>query len=165
MLFRSPLGVVNVSLFFNGSEDLHATIRTISTITVRSPAIMAINPIIDNPLAGEFFNVTGSLVSSNGSALTDRTGNLLNPTLTFSIDGETDTFTVSQLNYEPDGNWSALLRLDLSFPRGSHGIIVLFTPEVSYYTTATELALFDSRGFSLLSIDDPTDLEIGRAHV
>jgi len=154
-----PLGVVNVSLFFNGSEDLHATIRTISTITVRSPAIMAINPIIDNPLAGEFFNVTGSLVSSNGSALTDRTGNLLNPTLTFSIDGETDTFTVSQLNYEPDGNWSALLRLDLSFPRGSHGIIVLFTPEVSYYTTATELALFDSRGFSLLSIDDPTDLD------
>ncbi|MEC7700543.1 MAG: transglutaminase-like domain-containing protein, partial [Candidatus Thermoplasmatota archaeon] len=116
-----PLGVVNVTLFFNGSEDLHATIRTISTITVRSSANMAINPIIDNPLAGEFFNVTGSLVSSNGSALTDRSGNLLNPTLTFSIDGESDTFTVSQLTFEPDGNWNALLRLDLSFPRGSHG--------------------------------------------
>jgi len=154
-----PLGVANVTLFFNGSEDLHATIRTISTITVRSSAIMAIDPIIENPLAGEFFNVTGSLVSSNGSALTDRTGNLINPTLTFSIDGESDTFTVSHLIFEPNGNWSALLRLDLSFPRGPHGIVVLFTPEVSYYTTATDLALFDSRGYSLLSIVDPTDLD------
>ncbi len=154
-----PLGVVNITLFFNGSEDLHATIRTISTITVRSSANMNINPIIDNPLAGEFFNVTGSLVSSNGSALTDRSGNLLNPTLTFSIDGESDIFMVSQIAFNQDGNWSALLRLDLSFPRGSHGIIVLFTPEVSYYTTATDLALFDSRGYSLLSIVYPTDLD------
>ena len=154
-----PLGLVNITFFFNGSADLHPTIKVLNTITVRSPVNMVIDPINENPRAGDFLNVTGSLVSSNGSALTDRAGNLVNPTLTFSIDGESDTFTVTQLTFEIDGNWSAQLRLDLSFPRGSHGISALFTPEVTYYTSATELAIFDSRGYSLLTIESPTDLD------
>jgi len=154
-----PLGLVNTTFFFNGSPDLHPTIQVLSVITVRSPAIMAIDPITDNPIAGDFFNVTGSLVSGNGSALTDRLGNPINPTFTFSIDGETDTFTVSQIILESDGDWTAQLRLDLSFPRGSHGISVVFTPEVIYYTSATDLASFDSRGYSLLAIVTPADLD------
>ncbi|MEC8998576.1 MAG: transglutaminase domain-containing protein, partial [Candidatus Thermoplasmatota archaeon] len=107
-----PLGLVNVTFVFNGSVDLHQAVLTLNTITVRSTATMAIDPITANPLPGEFFNVTGSLTSSNGSGLSDSSGNPLNPTLTFSIDDESSTFIVSQVTFNADGTWSAELRLD-----------------------------------------------------
>ena len=154
-----PLGLVNVTFFFNGSSDLHPTIDILNTITVRSTASMTIDPISENPMAGDFFNITGNLVSSNGSALTDRNGNPMNPTLTFSIDGESDTFIVTQVSFLPDGTWNAEVRLDLTFPRGVHAISVVFTPEVTYFTSASGLAAFDSRGYSQLSIVSPSDLD------
>ena len=120
---------------------------------------MLIDPITANPLPGELFNITGSLTSSNGSGLADTSGNPLNPTLTFSIDGESGTFTVSQVTFNSDGTWSAELRLDLSFPRGPHGLDISFTPQVTYFTSASGFAVFDSRGFSVLTIENPDDLD------
>ena len=69
-----PLGLVNITFVFNGSEDLNPAVQVLNTITVRSSTSMAIDQITANPLPGEFFNVSGSLTSSNGSGLTDRTG-------------------------------------------------------------------------------------------
>jgi len=154
-----PLGLVNVTFLFNGSSDLNPTIDILNTITVRSSASMTVNPISANPMAGDFFNVTGNLVSSNGSSLTDRSGNPLNPTLTFSIDGQSDTFIVTQTTFQTDGSWIAQFRLDLTFPRGVHAISVVFTPEVNYFTSASGLVGFDSRGYSQLTIVSPTDLD------
>ena len=154
-----PLGLVNITLFFNGSEDLHAGVHILNTITVRSSTSLSIDAIIANPLPGEDFNISGSLTSSNGSGLTDRIGNPLNPTITFSIDGSTGTFVVNQVSFQSDGTWMAQLRLETSFPRGLHGLEVTFTPQVTYYTSAVGTSTFESRGFSLLSIDSPTDLD------
>ena len=139
-----PLGLVNVTFVFNGSEDLHQAVQILNTITVRSSATMVIDPITANPLPGEFFNVTGSLTSSNGSGLSDTSGNPLNPTLTFSIDGDSNTFTVSQVTFDSDGTWLAEIRLDLSFPRGPHGLEISFTPQVTYFSSASGFATFDS---------------------
>ena len=67
-----PLGLIAITLFFNGSSTLHSTITTITTITVRSPTILTVDPITDNPAAGDSFSVNGTLPSSNGSGITDR---------------------------------------------------------------------------------------------
>ena len=154
-----PLGLVNTTFVFNGSEDLHQAVQILNTITVRSSTTMVIDPIVANPLPGEFFNVTGSLTSSNGTGLSDTSGNPLNPTLTFSIDSESDTFTVSQVLFQADGTWTAELRLDLSFPRGPHGLEVSFSPQVTYFSAASGFSVFDSRGFSVLAIESPNDLD------
>lgn len=154
-----PLGLINVSFFFNGSETLHSTIKIINTITIRSSTSIEIYPIVANPFPGDFFNITGSLTSDNNTALTNRQGTLLSPALTFSIDGDFNTFIVSSISIDSEGNWSAEIRLDLSFPRGVHNIDVVFTPGVSYYGESTNNSIFDSRGYSLLSILSPLDLD------
>ena len=49
-----PLGLVNVTFFFNGSGTLHSTIKIINTITIRSPTFIEIYPILANPFPGDF---------------------------------------------------------------------------------------------------------------
>ena len=48
---------------------------------------------------------------------------------------------------------------DLTFPRGTHNISATFTPNVNYYQSSTGLGFFDSRGYSLLTIVSPLDLD------
>jgi len=154
-----PLGQINIIMYFNGSNTLHNTLTLISTITVRSPTVITLDNITDNPAAGESFNVSGTLTSNNGSSIIDRQGNTLAPSLTFQIDGQGDTFSVISSNVELDGSWSANIRLDLTFPRGSHDINATFTPNVNYYGSSVGDGFFDSRGYSLLTILSPLDLD------
>nr|ABZ07950.1 putative transglutaminase-like superfamily protein [uncultured marine microorganism HF4000_ANIW141L21] len=154
-----PLGLIAITLMFNGSSTLHSTATIITTITVRSPTNLALDLITDNPAAGESFTVSGILTSSNGSGITDRDGNTLSPALTFSIDGQSNTFTVTGGAVSPNGSWSADIRLDLTFPRGTHDLIATYTPNVNYYGSSTGNGTFDSRGYSLLTIVDPLDLD------
>ena len=154
-----PLGQIDSIFYFNGSTTLHGTLTLISTITVRSSTLITVDNITDNPAAGELFNVSGTLTSSNGSAIIDRQGNTLAPSLIFEIDGEDDTFTVISSNVELDGSWSASIRLDLTFSRGTHNITATFTPNVNYYQSSTGTGIFDSRGYSLLTIVSPLDLD------
>ena len=126
-----PLGLVAITLFFNGSENLHSTASLITTITVRSPTNLNLDTITDNPAAGESFTVTGNLTSSNGSGITDRNGNTLSPSLTFSIDGESSTFSVVGGTVSPNGSWSVVIHLDLTFPRGAHDLMATYTPNVN----------------------------------
>ena len=154
-----PLGLVNVTLFYNGSSDLNPSVSILSTITVRSQVIMEIDPIFENPLAGTSFNVTGTLVSDNGSSLAGRSGSLVNPAITMAINGDSAGFSILGLNYNQDGSWSAIVRLELNFQRGSHVIETQFTPDVTFFSSSSAIGIFDSRGFSLLTITDPTDLD------
>ena len=154
-----PLGLVNVTLFFNGSSTLNSIFEIIYTISIRSSTSIQIYPITANPLPGDFFNVTGSLISSNGSSIVNRQGALLSPALTFSINDESDTFTVSSLSFSNEGNWSGIIRLDLTFARGVNEIKVIYTPDVNYYDSSENTSIFSSRGYSLLTILDPSDLD------
>ena len=47
----------------------------------------------------------------------------------------------------------------MSFPRGTHNITATYTPTVNYYSSSSGNTTFDSRGFSMISIVDPTDLD------
>ena len=157
-----PLGLMPIFLFFNGSngsDTLHPSSTVINTITVRSPTNITFDPITSNPAAGEFLDISGTLTSSNGSGIVDRAGNALNPTLNFAIDGDTNSFSVTGGTVDANGSWSARIFLDLSFPRGTHNITASYTPSVNYYGPSSEDGTFDSRGFSMLSIISPTDLD------
>lgn len=160
-----PLGLISVILMFNGSSNLHSSGTVITTITVRSPTNLTINPILTNPTAGDTFTVEGTLSSSNGSGIIDRNGNTIPAALTFSIDGQSSTFTVTGGSVSPNGTWSADIRLDLTFPRGTHTLLATYTPSVNYYGSGSGEADFDSRGYTLLSILDPLDLDPDRRTV
>ena len=157
-----PLGLIPIILMFNGSngsDTLHTSSTIINTITVRSPTTISFDPITSNPAAGEFLDISGTLTSSNGSGIVDRSGNALNPTLNFAIDGDTNSFSVIGGTVDANGSWSARIFLDLSFPRGTHNITASYTPSVNYYGASSEDGTFDSRGFSMLSIISPADLD------
>ncbi len=153
-----PLGLIAITLFFNGSSTLHSTATTITTITVRSPTNLTVLPITDNPAAGGLFTVSGTLTSSNGSALSDRNGNALSYSLTFNIDGQSNTFHTHNAAGGV-AHWTTEIHLDLTFPRGTHDLRVTYTPNVNYFDSSTDNSTFDSRGYSLLTIDDPQDLD------
>jgi len=157
-----PLGQVELTLFFNGTYPLHSTNRTFSTVTVRSLTVLVINPISDNPVAGGWLNVTGTLLSDNGSGIIDRNGNALLPSLTFRIDGFEDTFTAQNGTVLADGSWRANLILDHDFPRGTHNLTAIYTPTVNDYATANNITTFDSRGYSVLTFTNPLDLDPDR---
>ncbi|MGB2479040.1 MAG: hypothetical protein ACPID5_04830, partial [Candidatus Poseidoniaceae archaeon] len=75
--FDQPLGLITISILYNGSFDLLSTQRNLSTVTIRSTTVMVVDPITANPIAGESFTITGSIASDNGSALQLRNGDPL----------------------------------------------------------------------------------------
>ncbi len=157
-----PLGLMAVTLWFNGSSTLHSTSLQINTIIVRSPTNLTVDSVVENPIAGDSFNVSGTLFSSNGSGIMDRSGNSLSSSLTFDIDGETNGFQVSGGSVSANGSWNAIVTLGLSFPRGTHNITATYTPSVNYYGSSSGDGTFDSRGYSLVTIIDPADLDPDR---
>jgi len=157
-----PLGLIDVTLWFNGSSTLHSTSLLINKIIVRSPTNLTVDSISENPIAGGSFNISGSLLSSNDSGIIDRDGNPLATFLTFEIDGDSNGFVVSATNVSSDGSWNTVVTLGLSFPRGSHNITAIFTPTVNYYGSSSNNGIFDSRGYSQISILDPADLDPDR---
>lgn len=157
-----PLGTISVMLMFNGSngtETLHSSFTFINTIIIRSPTSITFSPITSNPSAGDFLDLSGNLTSSNGSGIVDRSGNPLSPSLTFLIDGSSNGFSVTGGSVSPNGSWNARIFLDMSFPRGTHNITATYTPTVNYYSSSSGDTTFDSRGFSMVSIIYPTDLD------
>ena len=56
---------------------------------------LVIDAITDNPVAGESFNISGTVVSDNGSGLEQRDGTVLPANIPFSIDGQAAGFTVN----------------------------------------------------------------------
>ena len=153
-----PLGQVTVTLYYNGTWTLHPTSRSLSTISVRSLTFLVVDPITANPMAGDSFNVTGTLVSDNGSGIIFRDGSGMLPQLSFNIDGFSDTFVVSNGVAQANGTWGAVLTLDTDFPRGNHNLTATYTSSVNYYGGSSGNNTFDSRGFSVLQIVTPRDL-------
>ncbi|MDP6905886.1 MAG: hypothetical protein QF440_00525, partial [Candidatus Thalassarchaeaceae archaeon] len=159
------LGQVTITLYYNGSSTLLSDASTINTVTVRSITVLVVDSITDNPIAGGSFNVTGTLVSDNGSAIITRDGTPMLPTLTFDIDGFDNTFLAANGTVQGDGTWRAQVTLSADFPRNTHTITAQYTPPVNFYEGSSGNNTFDSRGYSVLTITSPTDLNLNNRTV
>ena len=115
-----PLGLITITLFYNGTVDLMPTQNSLSTVTIRSITIMVVDPIAANPVAGETFTITGSIASDNGSSLQLRNGDLLSANILFTIDDLATGFTLTDGQVKADGNWSANITLSNGFAAGTH---------------------------------------------
>ncbi len=154
-----PLGQITVTLFYNGSWTLHPASLSINNVNVRSLTFLVVDPITANPMAGESFNVSGTLLSDNGSGIIFRDGSGMLPQLSFTIDGFSDTFLVSNGIAQANGTWEAIFTLDTDFPRGNHNLIATYTSSSpTTYGSSSGNNSFDSRGFSVLQILAPLDL-------
>ena len=159
---NNPLGLVTATFWFNGSSDLTSTKSNISTIIVRSQTFLVIDSIIDNPVAGESFNISGTVVSDNGSGLEQRDGTVLPANILFSIDGQAVGFSVSGGTVRQGGIWNATITLSDSFEAGTHVIDASFIPTVNFYLGSNDTEQFDSQGFSRLIFMVPAVDSLGQ---
>ena len=56
--FSQPLGITTVDVIFVGSSDLLGVSANFSTINIRSLTLLVIDDIVDNPVAGDQFNIS-----------------------------------------------------------------------------------------------------------
>jgi len=152
----TPLGLVTATFWFNGSSDLLSTSSSISTIIVRSQTFLLIDPITDNPVAGQSFNISGTILSDNGSGLEQIDGTVLPANILFSIDGQPTGFSVVGGAVQVGGIWNATITLTNSFAAGTHIVDASYTPAVNFYLGSNDTEVFDSRGFSELIFMVPT---------
>ena len=149
--FDQPLGLITISMMYNGSVDLLSTQTNLSTVTVRSTTIMVVDAIVANPVAGESFSISGSIVSDNGSALQLRNGAPLTASVLFTIDDQATGFTQSNVQILANGTWSGSIMLGSSFSAGTHIAEAQYIPSVNYYSGSSANQSFDSRGFTTLT--------------
>ena len=154
-----PLGLIQIQFFFNGSSTLLPTNSSTFKLTVRSETQLSINPITGNPVAGGAFDITGTLLSGNGSTLVNRVGTPLSVALNFNLDGSDDGFSINSFSILSNGSWSVRMVLDSDTPRGNHLVEATYLPAVPYFQQSEASATFDSRGFTLTTILAPLDLD------
>ena len=154
--FDQPLGLITISIMYNGSFDLLSTQRNLSTVTIRSTTVMVVEPITANPVAGEAFVITGSIQSDNGSALQLRNGDPLNANVLFTIDGDASGFTLTDGQIQANGTWAATITLSSGFAAGTHVAQAQYIPSVNYYGGSSANQSFDSRGFTTLTFVTPS---------
>ena len=151
-----PLGLITITIYYNGTLDLMPTQNSLSTVTIRSYTVLVVNPITSNPIAGETFPINGTIESDNGSSLQLRSGSLLSANILFAIDGIATGFTLGDGQVRADGTWSANITLSNAFPAGNHTATATYIPSVNYYEGSTDNASFDSRGYTVLIYVSPT---------
>jgi len=153
--FNQPLGLTNVAISFAGSSDLLGTGANFSTINVRSLTFLVVDDIAANPVAGESFNITGQIISDNGSGLEQVDGTVLPANILFEINGESLGFTVSGGVVGLDGYWNATILLSPNFAAGNHTLSATYIPAVNFYLGSNTTSLFDSRGFTEIRFIEP----------
>ena len=154
--FSHPLGLIVVTLVFNGSTDLLSTQVNLSSITIRSTTVMIVDPIAANPVAGTSFNVSGQVLSDNGSGLEQRDGSVLPSNILFSINGQPVGFTVTGGTVTAGGIWNASILLSETFEAANNSLEASYVPSVNFYIGSVSNTSFDSRGFSTLVFVEPS---------
>jgi hypothetical protein len=151
-----PLGLIIVSYFYNGSSDLLPSQANLSSVTVRSLTFLVVDQITDNPVAGTSFNVSGRVVSDNGTGLMNRDGSRLTANVLFTIDDQPVGFSVSNGSVQDGGWWNATLTLTPGFEAGTHVLEASIVPTVNFYVGSESNTSFDSRGYSIITFLDPS---------
>ena len=151
-----PLGLIVVSFYYNGSSDLLPSQSNLSSVTVRSLTFMVVDQITENPVAGASFNVSGRVVSDNGSGLENRDGSPLISNVLFTIDDLPTGFAVSNGSVQDGGWWNATITLTPSFVAGTHVLEASIVPTVNFYIGSQSNSSFDSRGFSTIMFLKPS---------
>ena len=154
--FDQPLGLITISMYYNGTFDLLSTQRNLSTVTIRSTTVMVVDPIVANPVAGDSFTITGTIESDNGSALQLRNGNPLTANVLFTIDGNATGFTLTNGQIQANGSWTANIALSSGFGAGTHIAEAQYIPSVNYYSGSSANQSFDSRGYTTLTFVSPS---------
>ena len=161
--YDHPLGLIVVQMVFNGSSDLLSTSANLTTITVRSLTFIVIDPVAANPVAGTSFNISGQIVSDNGSGLVERDNSVLsNANILFSLDRQPVGFTATGGIVGVDGYWNATIRLGETFAAGNHTVEATYIPSVNFYVGSENNSSFDSRGYSTLNFIQPSLDGIGQ---
>ena len=161
--YDHPLGLIVVQMMYNGSTDLLPTTANLTSITVRSLTFLVVDSITANPVAGTAFNISGQIVSDNGSGLVERDNRVLpNANVLFSIDGQPSGFTAAGGSIGVDGYWNATIRLSETFAAGNHVMEATYIPNVNYYVGSDNNTTFDSRGFSVMNFIVPSLDGIGQ---
>ena len=150
-----PLGLTTVDIIFSGSSDLLATTSTFSTINVRSLTFLVIDAIDENPVAGTSFNISGQVISDNGSGLQQVDGSILPASILFAIDGQPVGFTITGGAVGAGGFWNATVLLANAFEAGNHTIEAAYIPAVNFYLGSNASEQFDSRGYSEIRFIEP----------
>ncbi len=151
-----PLGLISITFVFNQTVDLLASGKVLNTITISTTTVSTLDVITVNPVAGESFNISGNVVSDNGSGIINRDGSVLTHSIQFRVDGDISGFTVSGGLLQVDGSWNATVSLNSDFKRGLHNLTAVFVPSVNYYMTSEDTKAFTSKGFSTLRFVNPT---------
>jgi transglutaminase-like putative cysteine protease len=151
-----PLGLISVNIVFNGSSDLLSTNVNLSTITIRAVTILVVDAISANPVAGQSFDVSGRVVSDNGSGLEQRDGTNLMSNILFKLDGNPTEFTVANGSVMTGGFWNATITLSQTFMAGNHVVEASYVPNVNFYLGSNDNTTFDSRGYTTLVFIKPS---------
>ena len=161
--YDHPLGLIVVQMMYNGSTDLLSTSANLTSITVRSLTFLVVDSITANPVAGDSFNISGQIVSDNGSGLVERDNSVLaNANILFSINGQPSGFTATGGAVGVDGFWNATVRLSETFAAGTHVMEATYIPSVNFYVGSDSNTTFDSRGFSIMNFILPSLDGIGQ---
>ncbi|MEC8708158.1 MAG: transglutaminase domain-containing protein [Candidatus Thermoplasmatota archaeon] len=161
--YNHPLGLIVVQMMYNGSTDLLSTSANLTSITVRSLTFLVVDSITANPVAGDSFNISGQIVSDNGSGLVERDNSVLaNANILFSINGQPSGFTATGGAVGVDGFWNATVRLSETFAAGTHVMEATYIPSVNFYVGSDSNTTFDSRGFSIMNFLLPSLDGIGQ---
>ena len=146
-----PLGLITITLYYNETADLLSTNNSLTTITVSTTTVTYLSPISANPVAGQSFDINGTVVSDNGSGIITRDGALLTHSVQFRMDNGTTGFTVAGGLLQIDGSWNAMVTLDDDFRRGTHDLTAVFVPMVPYYEQSEDSESFISKGYTTLT--------------
>ncbi|MGY8701826.1 MAG: hypothetical protein ACKVHH_03855 [Candidatus Poseidoniales archaeon] len=151
-----PLGLISITFVFNQTVDLLTSGKVLNTITISTTTVSTLDIITVNPVAGESFNISGSVVSDNGSGIINRDGSVLTHQIQFRVDGDIIGFTASGGLLQVDGSWNATVSLNSDFKRGLHNLTAILIPTVNYYVSSEATEDFTSKGFSTLVFVNPT---------
>ncbi|MAT48297.1 MAG: hypothetical protein CMA27_00525 [Euryarchaeota archaeon] len=155
--FDQPLGTVVLTLYYNGSNDVHPTTRNLPSTIIRSVTILVMDPILENPMAGGSFNLSGTIESDNGTSLMNRNGVSLLAQVQITMDGQSIQYLDGQIN--ANGTWYANVYVEPTTPAGTHEIRVAYNPQVPFYINSSVFDTIDIRGYAVIDFLEPGNLQ------
>jgi len=157
--YDQPLGTVVLTLYYNGSNDVHSTSRNLPSTIIRSLTVLVMDSITENPLAGGRFNLSGTIESDNGTTLMNRNGIPLIAQVQITMDGQSVQYLDGQIN--ANGTWYANVYVEPTTNAGTHEIRVAYNPQVPFYINSSVFDTVDIKGYAILDFLEPGNLQNG----